>query len=75
VDETPALRSLKAALEDIRTKADQALKHLQQPEETRAPKWRCTGCGHTKHFTRPVPMETAAPCPKCGGKTFEVVAM
>lgn len=71
--ETPALKFLRTTLVEIRTKADQALEQLEQPVDVRAAKWRCATCGHTKHFTRAVPSITAAPCPKCDGKSFEVL--
>jgi hypothetical protein len=46
---------LKAILETIRERADDALKQLKEDEEERAMRWRCKNCHYTKHFTRPVP--------------------
>jgi rubrerythrin len=71
MDQTPPpLASLKNALEEIRDRAEHALRQLEQPSEVRVARWRCCACGHTKHFTRPVPVQTARPCPKCQGHDF-----
>ena len=45
---------LKPILETIRERADCALKEIERMEEPKAVKWRCSKCGHLKHFTRPV---------------------
>ena len=63
--------SLRRILERIRDDAQQALTVLVDSEEPRSIAWKCSGCGHGKHFTRPVPAEVAAPCPKCGGESFQ----
>jgi hypothetical protein len=69
----PALQPLIIALRSIRDQADSVLKKIAQPKQERSLAWKCTGCGHVKHFTRPVPAELAAPCPKCGGGAFNPV--
>ena len=64
----PKIETLTAALKTIRDRADAALQEIvQSAGEQRALSWKCSGCGHVKHFTRPVPAEVAAPCPKCHG--------
>jgi hypothetical protein len=65
-----AHQAMIAALTSIRDQADSVLKKMEQAAKERSLSWRCGGCRHTKHFTRPVPTEVAAPCPKCGGETF-----
>lgn len=62
--------SVRRILERIRDDAQQALTVLGDSEEQRSLAWKCDGCGHVKHFTRPVPAEVAARCPKCGGESF-----
>jgi hypothetical protein len=66
------IQTLTAALRIIRDHADAALKEIGHAGgERRALGWKCTGCGHIKHFTRAVPAEVAAPCPKCHNTIFE----
>ena len=65
-----ALRPVREAIEQARTHIDSALRRLQPLEENRCLRWRCSGCGYLKHFTRPTPGEVAAPCPKCRGRNF-----
>jgi hypothetical protein len=60
-------------LERIRDDTQQALKLLGDAAEVRSLGWKCLGCGHVKHFTRPVPSEVAPPCPKCRGEAFEAL--
>ena len=60
-------------LRQIRDSADAALRELQSMENPRHLGWRCTSCGETKHFTRPVPLEVAPPCPRCSGNIFTPV--
>jgi len=67
------LTPLKSILETIRERADYALKQLAETEEERSMRWRCKDCGWIKHFTRPVPLETASGCPRCKSTSFEVV--
>ena len=65
------LKTLIVALRAIRDQADSVLSKVEQPTQQRALAWKCVGCGHTKHFTRPALAEVAAPCPKCGGVTMK----
>jgi hypothetical protein len=68
----PNVETLTAALRTIRDRADAALREVEQSGSgQRALGWKCTGCGHVKRFTRPVPTEVAAPCPKCNRAKFE----
>ena len=64
------LRPIREAIEQARVHIDSALRRLQPLEETRYLRWRCSGCGYLKHFTRPTTAEVAAPCPKCRGRNF-----
>ena len=66
----PKRQSLCHILERIRDDAQEALNFLGDSEEQQSLAWRCSGCGHVKHFTRPVPSEIAAPCPKCRNNSF-----
>jgi len=59
-------------LETIRHQAEHALKLLYSNQEKRSLAWRCQRCGYIKHFTRPVPADVAAPCPKCRSEIFEL---
>jgi len=63
--------SIRHILEKIRDDAQQALTVLGDSGESRSLAWKCSGCGHIKHFTRAVPAEVAAPCPKCGSESFQ----
>jgi hypothetical protein len=63
--------ALRRILEKIRDDAQQALSVLGDSEEKRSLSWKCSDCNHIKHFTRPVPAEVAAPCPKCGSESFQ----
>jgi hypothetical protein len=45
----------------------------EQQTEQKSLAWKCVACGHTKRFTRPASPEVAAPFPKCGGETFDLV--
>jgi rubrerythrin len=68
----PKIETLTAALRTIRDHANTALKQIEESaSERRAMGWKCTGCGHIKRFTRPVPAQVATPCPKCHGAAFE----
>jgi hypothetical protein len=66
-----ASNALIVALKAIRDQADSVLRKIEQSGEQKSLAWKCTACGHTKHFTRPALAEIAAPCPKCGGATME----
>src|SRR6266436_5497754 len=68
-----ALNPLIVALRSIRDQADSVLRKIDKPRRKRSLAWKCTGCGHAKHFTRPALAEVAAPCPKCGGAAFNPV--
>jgi predicted Zn-ribbon and HTH transcriptional regulator len=68
--ETP-LKPIKAILQKIREQADLALKQLHESEEERSMQWKCKGCRYIKHFTRPVPLETAGRCPRCKSVSFQ----
>lgn len=67
-----SLKGIKAALEAIQERVRYILKEIENAEEQRSACWRCTGCGYTKHFTRPVTRHVAPPCPKCRGQAFGV---
>ena len=71
MDEEAALKPIRELLEKVRERVDYAIGRLKSFEEVRALAWRCRGCGFTKKFTRPVPAETAPPCPKCRGMVFD----
>jgi hypothetical protein len=51
---------LKTILERIRDKTDQAFTLLNDAQENRALGWNCIGCGHVKHFTKPVSLDVVA---------------
>lgn len=70
-DET--LRPLREALEQVHARLGGIIARLGPPPEARHLRWRCTGCGHLKHFTRPMPAHVAPPCPKCRGATFQAM--
>jgi len=63
---------LKDLLEKIRDAAQRALALLPSETELRSLSWKCTACGHVKHFTRPVTAAVADRCPKCKGDSFRV---
>jgi hypothetical protein len=65
--------TLRGILEKIRDDAQKALTLLGDAAEFRSLGWKCTACGYVKHFTRPVPDEVAAPCPKCRGEVFQAL--
>jgi rubrerythrin len=68
-----AQHALIVALKSIRDQADSVLKNIEQSTQQKSLAWKCTACGHTKHFTRPALAEVAAPCPRCGGAAFDPV--
>ncbi|MGI8956845.1 MAG: hypothetical protein ACR2II_08020 [Chthoniobacterales bacterium] len=70
-DQEAALRPIREALEQIHGRLGAIIARLPQSEEARYLRWRCKGCGHLKHFTRPMPAQVAPPCPKCKGVAFE----
>jgi len=59
---------LRDLLEKIKGDAQRALALLSNGDELRSLGWQCTGCGHVKHFTRPVTAAVADRCPKCKGE-------
>ena len=61
---------LTTILEKIRNDAEKALALLADAQEQRALSWKCTGCGHVKHFTKPVSLEVVARCPRCKSEQF-----
>jgi rubrerythrin len=63
---------LRDLLEKIRNDAQRALALISKETESRSLSWKCIGCGHVKHFTRPVPSDIAQPCPKCKGDSFQM---
>jgi len=63
-----AHETLISVLRAIREQADSALKKIENRAERKSLSWKCSGCGYTKHFTRPASAEVAAPCPKCGSE-------
>jgi hypothetical protein len=68
-DQEKELRAIRGLLEQAREHIDRVL----APAETMHMRWRCVGCGYIKHFTRPMPIDVAPPCPKCRGVTFAPV--
>ena len=64
---------LRQALEQVRDRLDTVITRLKTREEPRFMRWRCTACGHIKHFTRPMPAHVAPPCPKCKGAEFQAM--
>jgi predicted nucleic-acid-binding Zn-ribbon protein len=65
---------LKAILETIRERADYALKQLEDAEAERSMRWKCKDCRYTKHFTKPVPLESTGRCPRCKNASFEALS-
>ena len=61
---------LTAILEKIRNDAEKALALLADAQEQRALAWKCSGCGHVKHFTRSVSLDSVARCPRCKSEQF-----
>jgi hypothetical protein len=57
------LQTLIAALEAIRDIAGNALNQIEQPQEQRSMRWKCKACRYIKHFTMPVPLESAGRVP------------
>jgi predicted Zn-ribbon and HTH transcriptional regulator len=69
----PTLQTLKADLEAIRDRAMKALNQIDQSEEHHSMRWKCKGCRYTKHFTKPVSLETAGRCPRCKSTEFKPI--
>jgi rubrerythrin len=68
-----AHQALIRALRSIRDQVESVLKKVEGSTRQKSLAWKCAGCGHVKHFTRPALAEIAAPCPRCGGATFEPI--
>jgi predicted Zn-ribbon and HTH transcriptional regulator len=66
-------KALKEALEAIRDMAVNALYHNRQRQEECSMQWKCKQCQYVKHFTKPVPLETAGRCPRCKSTEFRPV--
>jgi predicted Zn-ribbon and HTH transcriptional regulator len=73
VDDPSSIKAFKAAFEEIRDKANEALLKIDGLEEERSFRWKCKDCGWIKHFTRPVPLEATNRCPRCKSVSFEDV--
>jgi predicted Zn-ribbon and HTH transcriptional regulator len=69
----PTLKTLKAALEAVRDTAMDALNQIERPQEQYAMRWKCKPCRYTKHFTKPVSLETAGRCPRCKSTEFRPI--
>jgi len=69
----PMIKTLKAALEAVRDTATNALKQIERPQEQHSMRWECKECRYRKHFTKPVPLETAGRCPRCKSTEFRPV--
>ena len=63
---------LRDLLEKIKGDAQRALALLSTATELRSLGWKCTACGHVKHFTRPVMVAVADRYPKCKGDFFRM---
>jgi hypothetical protein len=68
--EQKELRSIRDTVDEVRGQIDRA-SAAPPPKELRSLAWKCAGCGHIKHFTRPMPIDVAPPCPKCQGTQFQ----
>jgi predicted nucleic-acid-binding Zn-ribbon protein len=69
----PAHQAMMAALRSIRDQADSVLKNIEEPHEQRSMRWKCKECRYIKHFTRPVPLESAGRCPRCKCTEFRPI--
>ena len=66
-------KTLKAALEAIRDMAVNALGRVDYSHEAYSMRWECKECRYTKHFTKPVSLETAGKCPRCKSMAFKPI--
>ena len=69
-----AFRKARYALSQAGMQIGAALDALAQLESALFPKfyrWRCAGCGYSKHFTKPSTVEACGKCPRCGGTLFD----
>jgi predicted Zn-ribbon and HTH transcriptional regulator len=67
------LKALKASFEAIRDMAMNALNQIEQSQEQRSRRWKCKACQCIKHFTMPVPLESAGRCPRCKSTEFRPI--
>jgi hypothetical protein len=70
------MRKLAFALGQIRLQVEEARAELDGLEEALDPRfarWRCEGCGYTKHFVKPASVEACDACPRCRGTAFSPV--
>jgi len=65
-----AVDTLIVALKAIRDHADSVLRKIEQSSQQKSLAWKCSACGHIKHFSRPALADVAVSCRKCGGATF-----
>jgi predicted Zn-ribbon and HTH transcriptional regulator len=63
-------KDLRDLLDKIKGDPQRALALLPSEAELRSLGWKCTACGHVKHFTRPITAAVAERCPKCKGDSF-----
>jgi len=61
---------VKQRLLEIRAKVDSALREIAGAEEIKTARWKCSACGHLKHFTKPATAVACGNCPRCKGATF-----
>ena len=66
-------KTLRGTLEAIRDMGSNALVQIEQSQETRSMRWVCKECRYTKHFTKPVLLETAGRCPRCKSTAFQPI--
>ena len=64
-------KHLRDLLEKIKSDAQRALALLSSETELRSLGWKCTACRYIKHFTKPVPLETAGRRPRCKSTEFQ----
>ena len=74
-EDSHTLRRIKKRLLSIKQAADGAIEEIARSEEIKAVKWKCSACGHAKHFTKAVTAVACESCPKCNGKVFEPVPL
>jgi hypothetical protein len=67
------LDDLKERFLAIRDAAIEALKEIEECEDLRLRKWRCSSCFQVKEFIRPVALESCGTCPRCGKEAFTPV--
>lgn len=63
---------LRDLLEKIKGDAQRALALLPSEAELRSLGWKCTACGHVKHFTWAVTAAVADRYPKCKSDSFRM---